>query len=338
VRSKVAALASAASILLVLALAGCGGASPSASPSAGAGDASASASASATPAPTAHPTIAPIATIDGVAVTGAFGADPTVTFTAPFAIDQTRSKVLIAGKGAAVAATNLVDVNYHGVNAYTGQVFDNSWTRGSTVQFSLDGVVAGFKTGLVGKHVGDRVLLVVPGKDGYDANGGSGDGSILVGDTLVFVVDILDIDYQKPVGTAVTPAAGLPTVTDANGVPTVTINTAAAAPTATVVQPLIAGSGTHKILATDAIMDHYRMYSWKTGALLDDKFSAYDSGKLADAIGCWKDGLVGQALGSRLLLICPPASGFPEGNPTPAVTKGDTVVFVIDLMFAAPTS
>ena len=335
-RSKVAVLASAASVLLVLALAGCGGASPSASPSAAAASASASATPSA--APTAHPSLAPISSIDGVAVTGAFGADPTVTFTAPFAIDETRSKVLVAGKGAEIAATSLVDVNYRGVNAYTGKVFDNSWTRGSTAQFSLDGVVAGFKTGLTGKHVGDRVLLVIPGKDGYDSQGGSGDGSILVGDTLVFVVDVVDIDYQKPAGAVVTPAAGLPTVTDADGVPTVTINTAAAAPTATVVQPLIAGSGTHKIAAGDAIMVHYRMYSWTTGALLTDKYSDYDSGKLADTLACWKDGLVGQALGSRVLLICPPASGFPEGNPTPSITKGDTVVFVVDLMFAAPTS
>lgn len=335
---KATVLAGTASVILALALAGCGGASPSASPSAGASDASASASASATPAPTAHPSVSPIATIDGVKVTGDVGKEPTVTFTAPFAIDQTRSKVLVAGKGAEVTATSLVDVNYSGTNAYTGKVFDSSYTSGKSAQFSLDGVVAGFKTGLTGKHVGDRVLLVVPGKDGYDASGGSGDGSILVGDTLVFVVDILDINYLKPTGTAVTPAAGLPTVTDANGVPTVTINTSATPPTDSVAQPLIAGSGTRKIAANDAIMVHYRMYSWKTGALIIDKFGDYDSGNLSDNTPkCWQTGLVGQALGSRVMLICPPATGYPEGNPTPAITKGDTVVFVVDLMFAAPT-
>lgn len=337
-RLRTPVLAGAASVIFALALAGCGGASPSASPSAG-GSASASASASATPAPTAHPSITAISSIDAVKVVGEFGKDPTITFTAPFAIDETRSKVLVAGKGPEVAATSLVDVNYHGVNAYTGADFDNSFSRGASAQFSLDGVVAGFKTGLTGKHVGDRVLIVIPGKDGYDANGGSGDGSILVGDTLVFVVDILDIDYQKPSGTAVTPAAGLPSVTDANGVPTVTINTAATPPTATVVQPLIAGSGTHKLAATDEIMVHYRMYSWTTGALLTDKYSDYDMGKLSDNTPqCWQTGLVGQALGSRVLLVCPPATGFPNGNPTPSITKGDTVVFVVDLMFAAAAS
>ena len=119
----------------------------------------------------------------------------------------------------------------------------------------------------------------MPGKDGYDGSGGSGDGSILIGDSLVFVVDILDIDYAKPYGTPVAPKAGLPTVAvDANGVPSVTINSATAAPTATVIEPLIAGSGTRKVAATDSIAVHYRMYSWKTGELIDDKFADPDSG------------------------------------------------------------
>ena len=247
--------------------------------------------------------------------------------------------MLIAGKGPEVTATNYIEVNYHGVNGYTGEMFESSFAAGKGVQMSLQGVVAGFQKGLTGKHVGDRVLIAMPGSDGYDASGGGADGKILVGDTLIFVVDILDIDYQAPHGTAVTPAAGLPTVTtDAKGVPSVAINSASAAPAQTVVQPLIAGSGTRKIAATDAIMVRYRMWSWKTGALLDDKFTDPDIGNLSDTLQCWKDGLVGQPLGSRVMLVCPPATGFPNGNPTPSITAGDTVVFVVDLMFAAPNS
>lgn len=338
-RSKLAVLASSA--VLALTLAGCGAPAPSVAPSSAPSEAP-SAEPSAAPStaePTAHPSIAPIATIDGISVDGDFGKAPAISFTAPFAIDQTRSKVLIAGQGAPLTETSYVDVNYQGVNAYTGETFDSSWTRGQSAQFSLDGVVAGFKTGLVGKKVGDRVLIVIPGKDGYDAQGGSGDGKILVGDTLVFVVDILDIDYQKPYGAAVTPAPGLPAVTsDAAGVPSVAIDTAAAAPAQTVIQPLIAGSSTRKITANDAIMVRYRMWSWKTGQLLTDKFDDPDSGKLADTIQCWRDGLVNQTLGSRLMLICPPATGFPEGSPELKVEKGDTVVFVVDLIYAAAAS
>lgn len=338
-RSKLALTAAAA--LLALTLAGCAGPAPTAAPS---GDPSAAASAapsgepSAEPSapPTTRPAITPITTIDGVKVTGGFGTKPTLEFKAPFAIDETRSKVLVAGTGAPVEETSYLDLNYLGVNAYTGEEFDSSWSRGEPAQFPLDQVVAGFKKGLVGKHVGDQVLIVIPGKDAYDAQGGSGD-KILVGDTLIFVVDILDIDYQKPHGTAVTPAAGLPKVTaDDKGVPNAAIDTAAAAPTASVVQPLIAGSSTKKVTAEDTIMVRYRMWSWKSGALLVDKYTGDpDIGKLSETIQCWREGVVNQTLGSRLMIVCPPATGYPEGSAEVKVEKGDTVVFVLDLIYAA---
>lgn len=281
----------------------------------------------------------PLTSLDGITVTGPLGQAPSITFKAPFAIDATRSKVLVAGTGPALTESSQVDIQYHGVNGYTQQVFDSSWSRGQSAQFGLSGVIAGFKTGLLGKHVGDRVLIGIPGKDGYDAQGGSGPG-ILVGDTLLFVVDILDTDYQTPYGSAVPPKAGLPTVTvDAKNVPSVAINAASAAPTAQVTQQLVAGSGTRKITADDAIAVHYRMYSWKTGKLLVDKYDAPDSGQLSDTIKCWKDGLVNQKLGSRVLLVCPPAVSYPEGSSKdPVIEKGDTVVFVVDLVWAQPTA
>ena len=46
---------------------------------------------------------------------------------------------------------------------------------------------AGWDKGLVGKHVGDRVLLVIPPSLGY----GASPQSELAKNTLVFTVDIL---------------------------------------------------------------------------------------------------------------------------------------------------
>jgi len=351
--------------LAALALAGCGApaASPGASASAsasGAASAEPSSSASATPsaAPTAHPSLAASTSIDAITVTDVkqtatatpepsaspsatpsvtSWTEPKITFKAPFAIDQTRSKVIKAGTGPAVTDTSWVNVNYHGVNAYTDKVFDSSYERQAPVQFNLAGVVPGFKTGLTGKHVGDRVLIAIPGKDGYDSSGGTPDGSVLVGDTMLFVVDIIDVDYQAPYGTAVAPKAGLPTVTtDAKGVPSVTIDTAATPPASTVVQPLVAGQGTLKVAAGDTVITKYRMYSWKTGKLLLDAYDTGDRSSLGNTLTCLSQGLTGQPIGSRLLIVCPPATGFPNGAPTPSVAAGDTVVFVLDLMFATP--
>jgi peptidylprolyl isomerase len=36
-----------------------------------------------------------------------------------------------------------------------------------------------------------------------------------------------------------------------------------------------------------------------------------------------------------VLLVIPPAEGYPQGNATPKVEKTDTLVMVVDLLFTA---
>jgi peptidylprolyl isomerase len=98
---------------------------------------------------------------------------------------------------------------------------------------------------------------------------------------------------------------------------------------------LIEGTGA-KVAKTDAITARYVGYSWKTGKLIDDGFASPTSDKVTNLIPGWQTGLVGKAVGSRVLLVLPPADGFPEGSNNPPVEKGDTVVYVVDLLFTQP--
>ena len=59
------------------------------------------------------------------------------------------------------------------MNGRTGKKFDESFTNGQPVAFSLAQVVPGFSKGLVGQHKGSRVVIAMPGKDGYDPMGGN---------------------------------------------------------------------------------------------------------------------------------------------------------------------
>jgi len=76
--------------------------------------------------------------------------------------------------------------------------------------------------------------------------------------------------------------------------------------------------------------------SWKTGKLIDDQFATASRGKLSSTIPGWQSGLVGKKIGSRVLLVLPPADGYPQGSSNPPVEAGDTVVYVVDLLFAYP--
>lgn len=103
---------------------------------------------------------------------------------------QTRD--LVVGTGATASATSTVTVRYVGANYATGKIFDASWTDpgGPTATFSLTGTVQGFGEGIAGMKVGGRREIVIPPALGYPNGSGS---TISVGETLVFVVDLLAV-------------------------------------------------------------------------------------------------------------------------------------------------
>ncbi|MGK5529562.1 FKBP-type peptidyl-prolyl cis-trans isomerase [Streptomyces sp. URMC 129] len=103
---------------------------------------------------------------------------------------ELREQVLIEGDGAEVEAGQGLVVQYTGVLWDGGEKFDSSWDRdmASGFQIGTNSVIPGWDQGLVGKHVGDRVLLVIPPDLAY---GPEGNSSIPGDATLVFVVDII---------------------------------------------------------------------------------------------------------------------------------------------------
>jgi peptidylprolyl isomerase len=320
-----------------LLLAACGEedpATPSPSPSAPASSATPSAASSATPSPT--PTPKPIKAsdnLDAVTVTGKYGRPPKVSVKSPWAIDKTRTKVLTPSKGAVVKAGQTVEVNYHGVDGRTGKTFDESFSRGTPIAFSLAQVVPGFSKGLVGQRQGSRVLIAMPGSDGYDASGGNPQAGIEVGDTLLFVVDLVTVQLDGPQGPAVEPKAGLPTVTDKEGVPEITIPKTDP-PTTLQVQPLIKGKG-KKVGENDQVTFDYRWVRWSDGKLLEESYSSEPAtAALSGLLPGMVEGLTGQTVGSRVLLVIPPAEGYPDGNPTPSIAPKETLVMVVDLLFS----
>jgi peptidylprolyl isomerase len=290
-----------------------------------------SASASASPSATAAK-VAPSNNLDKVSVSGDYGKAPKVTVKKPYVIDKTRTKVLQASDGPVVKAGQTVKVNYYGIDGRTGKKFDESFSGGQPVAFSLDQVVPGFSKGLTGQRKGSRVLIAMPGSDGYDPSGGNAQAGINVGDTLVFVVDLVDVQLSGPEGATVNPPSGLPTVTGAVDKPTITIPKTDP-PAKLVAQPLIKGTGP-KVGASDTITFNYRWQAWKDGRLIEQSYGAKPASfQLGGLVPGMQKGLAGQTVGSRVLLVIPPAQGYPNGNADPKIDKNETLVMVVDLLF-----
>ena len=101
---------------------------------------------------------------------------------------------LIQGSGEVVQSGRTLVIQYTGVDWSTGKNFDSSFTRKQAFSTVIGAgkVIKGWDEGLIGKHVGDRVLLVIPPSLGYGPTGGQPSAGIGANDTLVFVVDIID--------------------------------------------------------------------------------------------------------------------------------------------------
>jgi len=101
---------------------------------------------------------------------------------------------LIVGDGLEAVAGKTVVVDYVGVSWSTGEEFDASWDRNQKFDFGLGSgmVIAGWDQGVAGMKVGGRRILTIPPHMGY-GNQGAG-GVIKGGETLIFVVDLLNVN------------------------------------------------------------------------------------------------------------------------------------------------
>lgn len=295
-------------------------------------------------APVGNPTDADRKVLDGITVSDtAAGKEPTITLTKPpVKVSATTVKVLKEGSGATSKAGDRVGVFQVLVHGGTGKVLDTSYGQGDPASFTLAGqdVIPGLVRALTGAAKGSRILFVIPPAEAFGATGRS-EAGIGPQDNLVVVADIMDVTTPKPVlseaqGTPVTPPAGLPTVVFSGGKPTITVPQADP-PTSTVVQPLITGSGA-KVAAGQQLTVNYHGVIWKDGTVFD---SSWDRGSAATfqigvggLIKAWDNHLVGQSVGSRLLLIVPPADGYGAAGSPPKISGTDTLVFVVDILGA----
>ena len=284
----------------------------------------------------------PVTDLNTVKVEGKAGAKPTVEVKTPFAASKTDRRTLTSGNGSIVAAGQRITIDYVGVNGTDGKEFDTSFGKTDSATFTLDDkqVIKGMVTGLSGVTVGSRVLIAVPPADGYGTTGAPAAG-IGPTDTLLFVVDVKSAStvLKRAEGTAVKPKAGLPTVKlDKTGKPTITVPKSKA-PAKLVVQPLITGKGA-KVKKGQTITVHYTGVIWPGGKQFDSSWTTGSPASFQIGVGKvisgWDQGLVGQPVGSQVLLVIPPDKGYgATGKPEAGIKGTDTLVFVVDILDAA---
>jgi peptidylprolyl isomerase len=265
-------------------------------------------------------------------VTGSYGDKPKIKVAKGDKPAKTlKSTVLKEGDGPKVAKGDLLVADYLGSIYRSGKVFDNSYDRKSPAAFPIGvgKVVAGWDKALVGVKTGSRVLMVLPPKEGYGAQGNPQVG-IKGTDSLVFVVDVIASYNEKTAPDAPEPVSGLPktlpTVTGDPGTPPkVAIPKGAAPPKKGAATTLATGSG-EKVAKGELVVVQFAAVSWegkelaKTWGDSPQGFSVGVSGQQANPF----DLLIGTPVGSRVLLTLPAQEG---GAP-----EKDSVAVVVDIL------
>ena len=118
---------------------------------------------------------------------------PSVTIPAEAPPSELVKSDLEVGSGDEAVKGKNVSVHYVGVAWSNGQEFDASWNRGEAFDFRLGAgqVIQGRDDGVAGMKVGGRRQLTIPPDMGYGSRGAG--GVIKGGETLVFVVDLLNV-------------------------------------------------------------------------------------------------------------------------------------------------
>lgn len=285
-------------------------------------------------------------------VTGAVGQRADITLPTGAAVPtKLETGVLVQGSGAALAAGELVAVDYTVMNWSSSKMLGDTYSKdgGKTpnqpqvVTLGSQGLLPAWNSALTGARVGSRIEVVAPPSEAFGSQGNTQFG-VGPNDVLVFVLDVdgaypakADITGKQPVQSN----RELPTVTGdpGSGNPTVTVPAGAKPPADLVADTLIHGTG-ETVAAGKTLILQYAGVDWNTRATFDSSFSRGQA--FSTVIGAgkvikgWDTGLVGKHVGDRVLLVIPPSLGYGPsgGQPSAGIGKDDTLVFVVDIVDA----
>ncbi|MBM3655585.1 MAG: FKBP-type peptidylprolyl isomerase [Actinobacteria bacterium] len=124
-----------------------------------------------------------------VEIGGNAGSAPTISSPSGNPPTALITEDVITGSGKVAAEGSTLTVHYTLMAWSTGEIVETSWS-GQPATFPLSGVILGWQQGIPGMAVGGRRLLIIPPDLGYGAAGG---GPIAPNETLIFVVDLIDV-------------------------------------------------------------------------------------------------------------------------------------------------
>ena len=268
--------------------------------------------------------------ISGITATGKLGEKPKVTFKTPMTVQNNTYAILQKGDGDTIQKGDRVCAQGIAMNVKDGSELMSSWEKNTpdcSILLSDSNLkqIEPYKT-MVGQKLNTSIAFGI--NDSNSAN---------TSYILVYTLVSKSKDLTRAEGDKVADVpASLPKVTLAkDGKPSVDMNGQGSVDKQ-ITQTLIQGKGTKITNSMTAVVKYT---GWTTdGKQFDsswDKNTTFDAdvSSSGQIIQGWKDGLIGQTVGSQVLLVIPPDKGY--GNKaTGSIPANSTLVFVVDILAA----
>ncbi len=260
---------------------------------------------------------------------GGFGTQPVVDFPTPIKTKSLERSELAAGDGVTLAEGDVAIVKFMVLNGDTGELVGQGDYNGPGQMVTLGASsIKAVSVGLQCATVGSRVAIV---SDAADA----GQDASTVSNTFVFVIDVVNAFPSKAWGTPQIPQAGMPAVVTApDGTPGITVPRQD--PPADLTVNVLQEAPGPKVKEGDRVVVKYTAFLWSDSSVFDSTWTAGQAKiiTLSESDTVTKGlvtGLVGQPIGSPVLIVVPPALGYGTAG-SRGVPPESTLIYVVDIL------
>ena len=271
---------------------------------------------------------------------GDFGSEPTVEFPTPLYSDEIQVTELEPGEGEPLYPGQVVDFHLTAYFGESGELFTTTFGGESPIRRPI--TESADKLGLMLQcaTVGSRLAAVstvgdILPEDTITQNGLDADVDVVV------VFDVIDGYLGKANGNDQLPQAGFPAISLApNGQPGITpLNEEP--PTELKIDVLKAGDGP-VVEEGDSVVLHYTGLvwgadntfesTWESGTPTTIPFGESDQAAGEAGLEGFTEAVLGERVGSQVIVIIPPEFGYREGTGPAGVSDDSTLFFVIDIL------
>ncbi len=274
-----------------------------------------------------------------VSVSGVLGSPPIVDFPTPFVGRDASIATVIPGSGDVIESGSYVDFE---ATVYGGadQAVLTATTYGAngapSQRIPIEAGSSPISDAFLCQQAGARFTLTGTSGEIFGATSGNGPTD----DTVVVVFDVINAYPRSSSGLPQFAQDGMPAVTSApDGRPGIAVPSIAP-PTELRISTLTKGNGP-AVSEGQTVVVHYTGVLWG-GGVFD---STWEMNRPADLVAQsyidnagvgvvpgFAKALIGQTVGSRVLVAIPPSVGYPAGQEPAGIPANATMIFVIDIL------